>query len=285
MKVIRARTAGFCFGVTRAIEIAERAAESGKRPLYTPGPLIHNRQVVDELAERGVEVEEDIARMRPGGTVIVRAHGITAERRREMEAKGLDILDATCPHVLQSQERLEEYTRKGFRAVILGDAAHAEVRALLGYVYTEAVVVASIEEARAVEFAPPVCVLAQTTFHASLYGRIVDVLRERYADAVVFDSICSSTAARQREAAELARRVEAVVVVGGRHSANTVRLAEIAREAGVPAFLVEEAAELDLAEMACFATVGVTAGASTPAEAIDGVAAALEALAGEKDNS
>jgi len=281
MRVEVARTAGFCMGVTRAMDLALDAARRAGKPLYTLGPLIHNRQAVETLQTEGVKIAGEPAEVPDGAAVIIRAHGVRPEVRGEIENRGVEIIDATCPHVLASQRRIAEASAAGYSVAIVGDREHAEIRGLVGHARTPCAVVSTAEEVAKLSLPEPLCIIAQTTFSKSTYERIVAEARRRWPGIRVFDSICSSTEARQREVAEMARQVDAIVVVGGRHSANTLRLAELARSSGRRTVHVENAGELDIAELAGAGLVGVTAGASTPGWVIDEVVERL--VGGEPD--
>jgi 4-hydroxy-3-methylbut-2-enyl diphosphate reductase len=249
-------------GVRRAVDIAQAASrEAGT--VYTHGPLIHNTQAVEFLRSRGVVPLDDADEKTPE-RLVIRAHGIATSERNRLEGAGVECIDATCPHVLASQRRIEKASEQGREIVLVGDPDHAEVRGLVGHASTRVHLISSTEEARSLEAGGPLCVLAQTTFHAEAYQEITEVLRERFEDLQIHDSICRATAERQEEARKLATECDAMVVVGGRHSANTVRLAEVARQTGKPTWHVETAEELPVAELSRFGTVGVTAGASTP---------------------
>jgi 4-hydroxy-3-methylbut-2-enyl diphosphate reductase len=278
MKVELARTAGFCMGVTRAMEMALEAARSGIRPLYTLGPLIHNRQAVETLQAEGIRIVESPEEVPPGAGVIIRAHGVRPEVREALARRGARIIDATCPHVLASQRRIAEQSAAGASVIIVGDRDHAEIRGLVGHARGPVAVVGSVEELSGVSLPPPLCLIAQTTFSERTYAAVVAEARRRFPDLTVFESICSSTEDRQREVRELSARVDAIVVVGGRNSANTMRLAEVARFSGKPVVHVESAEELSLAALGGARLVGVTAGASTPSwvigEVVDKLAAA-----------
>jgi (E)-4-hydroxy-3-methyl-but-2-enyl pyrophosphate reductase len=277
MKVELARTAGFCMGVTRAMEMALQAARSGIRPLYTLGPLIHNRQAVESLRAEGILTVDNPEEVPAGAGVIIRAHGVRPEVREVLDGRGARIIDATCPHVLASQRRIAEQSAAGASVIIVGDRDHAEIRGLVGHARGPVAVVSSVEELSGIGLRPPLCIIAQTTFSESTYEAIVVEARRRFPGIAVFESICSSTQDRQREVRELSGRVDAVVVVGGRHSANTLRLAEVARSSGKSVVHVESAAELDVSALAGAWLVGVTAGASTPSwvigEVVDKLAA------------
>jgi 4-hydroxy-3-methylbut-2-enyl diphosphate reductase len=264
MRVKLAKTAGFCMGVRRAMNAVLEAANRPEGSLSTLGPLVHNRQAMEMLATRRVKVVSS-----PGeaecGTLFIRAHGVTPEVRRSAERPGLEVRDMTCPHVRRAQIAVERHADRGYHSIIIGDAGHAEVVGLLGHARGRGFVVGSEEE---IETLPPdlekVCVVAQTTQNARRFHELAPLVEARYPGAVVHDTVCSATDDRQNEVRRLAREVGAVIVVGGRHSANTVRLAEIAREEGATTLHVETAEELDAEELARFRSVGITAGASTP---------------------
>lgn len=276
MKVIVAGSAGFCWGVRRAVERARAEAARSPGPVFTDGPLIHNEHMIRRLREEGI-VETDRPETLEGGTLIIRAHGIPPDRRQALRALPLRLVDATCPDVARIQGIVRKHAAAGFDIVIFGDDGHAEVLGLLGFAAGRGRVVTS---AKAVAGLPPlgkVCLVSQSTQFPSDYGQVADAVRARYPGAVVFDTICEATKSRQDEIRELAGRVDAFVVVGGRQSANTLRLAELAATLR-PAFHVQSARELDPAALAGVRTIGLTAGASTPASVIEEVRRALEEL-------
>ena len=276
MKVLRASVLGRCMGVRRAVGIAqETARREGGREVYTIGPLIHNPQAVAELAREGVVAisESELDGRISGAAVVVRAHGVPPSMAERLEALGARVVDATCPRVLASQRKARDFHLRGFSVAIAGDAGHGEVLGIAGYA-PGAVVVGGPEEARAAVLEPPVALIAQTTIRREEYEAIRDALAERFPDLAVVDSICPCTAERLESLARLAEEVDAVVVVGGRNSANTARLLAAARDRGKPAWLVETSAELP-AEVFGYGRVGLTAGASTPESLIDEVEAGL----------
>jgi len=270
MRIIVARTAGFCMGVRRAMEMAVKALASAPPPVRSSGPLIHNRQVVALLAARGLKSENA-----SGGTVVIRAHGVSADERQRLAAGAGAVVDASCPHVLASQRCAQAAVAAGKDVVLVGDAGHPEITALASYC-EKAYIVADEETARQVALTRPFAVIAQTTFDRERYRRICDILQERFPNCVVHETICAATRQRQEEAAALARQTDALVVVGGKHSANTRRLAEIGRSLGKPVFHVENADEICIDDFKGFQTVGVTAGASTPGWLTEEVIAKLE---------
>jgi len=263
--IVLARTAGFCMGVRRAVRMVLSAADEPRRPrpIRTHGPLIHNRQVLQVLEARQVRA------LREGepagrGTVVIRAHGLSREEREALEADGCDLLDATCPHVSRLQRIVAEHAGRGCACVVVGDAGHAEVTGALSYAGGAGYIVSGPEQ---VDELPPlekVVVVAQTTQDEAVFRRTVERLRARFPGCVTFDTICRSTELRQAEARELAGRVDAMIVAGGYHSANTRRLAEISRATGTPTFHVETERDLDVDAVLRYETVGLTAGASTP---------------------
>ncbi len=279
MIVKRADTLGVCMGVRRALAIVERAlAENPGVPIYTLGPLIHNTRVVEEFRRRGVVPIEDVSGVRRG-IVVIRAHGIGPRQREECERAGLRLIDATCPHVLKVHEIVRQHAARGFNAIIVGDADHGEVKGIRGYAGGSSVI-ASIAEARTVELPPRCIVVGQTTFKKAEYERICHILKLRKPDIVVFDTSCAATETRQESLLALAKEVDAILVVGGRHSANTCWLLQTALLTGRPSWHIEGAAEIP-AEVSSYPIVGISAGASTPDAVIQEVEEALRAAGRE----
>jgi 4-hydroxy-3-methylbut-2-enyl diphosphate reductase len=263
VKVVLARTAGFCIGVKRALELVLKAINENHAKIYTYGPLIHNPQVLDLLRERGIkvlQVGEDV----PPGLVVIRAHGIPPQERSLLEGGGGPIIDATCPRVAKVQAIIRRWAARGYATLIVGDADHPEVRGLLGYTEGRGYVVSTSQDAAALPDLKDLIVVAQTTQSESHFEARVRDITARFPQAQIFNTICDATASRQAEVQELARQAEALVVVGGRNSGNTQRLVEISQATGIPTYQVETEQELDLVEMSRYQTVGVTAGASTP---------------------
>jgi 4-hydroxy-3-methylbut-2-enyl diphosphate reductase len=275
MKVILARTAGFCMGVKRALELVLKAINQNQGHIYTYGPLIHNPQVLELLKERGIAILNP-GEMIPDGLVVIRAHGIPPQERQELEEAGNRVIDATCPRVSRVQAIIRRWARQGYATLIVGDADHPEVRGLLGHTDGQGYVVATAAEVAALPELQDVIVVAQTTQSGSQFNARVAEIRARFPQARIFNTICDATASRQGEVQELAQQVEALVVVGGRNSGNTQRLVEISRNAGIPTYHVETEQELDLGEMSHYHTVGVTAGASTPHWLISNVVSTLK---------
>ena len=262
MRILLADTAGFCMGVKRAVNLALDLAGKREENIYTIGPLIHNPQTVEMLAKKGVKVVNAIEDV-DCGTIIIRAHGITPEHKGQIMDSGREYFDATCPLVLRIHSTIGRYAGKGYTTVIVGDKGHAEVAGLMGYADGRGVVV---EEEADLEQVPHdmLCVVAQSTQNRSFFEKIVEKLKARGSDIKVFDTICDATTERQEEVRMLAGKAAAMVIVGGRNSANTRRLVEISRSLNVKTFHVENEEELDEKELARCENVGVTAGASTP---------------------
>ena len=278
MNVILAKNAGACYGVQRALDMALGApGESGKA--YTLGPLIHNPGVVAGLRERGV-FEVDSLDDVQDGTIIIRSHGVTPEVHDAVEAKGLPVLDATCPHVERAQKAAAELARKGCRVVVVGEEGHPEVEGLRAWARREGAkvdVVPSPDDVPS-DLRAPVGVVVQTTQRRENLDAIVERIVEQGIEPEVKRTICFATRQRQDAAAELAGQVDAMVVIGGRNSSNTTRLAEICSAECPRAFHVESVDEISADWFAGCQTVGVTAGASTPESQITAVVDYLEAL-------
>lgn len=277
MEVVIAHSAGFCMGVRRAIEIALDVAADEKGPVYTYGPLIHNPQELEELRRKGVIVLSDENEL-PKAPIIIRAHGVTPAVHSRLSREAQRVVDVTCPKVARIQKRIEEYSSRGYAVVIAGDADHPEVVGLLGHARGNAYVVSSAGEVDALPPLQRVVLVAQTTQDQEVFEAIRDRLTARFPQAEALSTICESTHRRQNGAREVAARVEAMVVIGGRNSANTRRLAEICTALGKPTYHIETADELPFEELRRFGRVGVTAGASTPAWIIEEVVRALAAV-------
>jgi (E)-4-hydroxy-3-methyl-but-2-enyl pyrophosphate reductase len=274
MKIRLAKTAGFCMGVRRAVDmVLDLQRDSPPLPVVTYGPLIHNPQTLELLKSRGVcEVDrvEDIRR----GTVVIRAHGISPQERGRLEAKGVLIIDATCPRVARVQAVIRKHAGRGHFCVIVGDEDHPEVRGLTGFAAAGGIAIPDGQARDAVESVPsdrPVCVVAQTTQEEQTFDQVVAILRERCSEIHVYDTICDSTKKRQDEVGRIAQQADFIVVVGGKGSGNTRRLVKVARAQGVEALHIETADEIPPEALAGVEVVGVTAGASTPNWQIRGV--------------
>ncbi len=267
MKVRLARTAGFCMGVRRAMELALSTVHDQPGDICTYGPLIHNPQVLDLLAGKGIRVVREIPPPGSvqGGTAIIRAHGVPPQDKQRLQAAGFSqVVDGTCPRVIRVQAIIRRAARRGSAVVIVGDPEHPEVVGLKAHAEEMGWVVNRPEEVGGLPHLERVVAVAQTTQSQSLFEEVIAQLTRRFGPVEVHDTICEATHRRQDEVLRLASEVDGVVVVGGRDSGNTKRLAQLAAQGGRPAFLVETEADLDRARLAELGSVGVTAGASTP---------------------
>ncbi|MDH3393441.1 MAG: 4-hydroxy-3-methylbut-2-enyl diphosphate reductase [Desulfobulbaceae bacterium] len=280
MKVLLAKHAGFCMGVRRAVETTLDMLHHEQHGLATFGPLIHNPQVLDLLKERGVTILKEIPD-HAEGSIIIRAHGVPPQQKKNLEATGAKVKDATCPRVLKVQAIIKKHHKQGYTTVIIGDRNHAEVDGLLGYAAPSGIVISNEEEARALTLENPYIIVSQTTQDENAFNAISQLILDHHPDGKVFNTICDSTHKRQDEVRNLCAQVEAMVVVGGRTSANTMRLGEIAESMGCPVFVVETEEELDLTSLRQYNCVGVTAGASTPTWMINRVVRTLESIPGK----
>jgi (E)-4-hydroxy-3-methyl-but-2-enyl pyrophosphate reductase len=286
-RVRLAKNAGFCMGVRRAVDIALDASRKKNGPIYTYGPLIHNPQVLQILEGKGIEplTQEDVEKgVCPGGksgTLIIRAHGVGPTERRKIKEAGVKVLNATCPHVGKVQGIINRHAKNGYSVVIAGEKDHAEVVGLLGYAQGKGYVINNREELESLPPMDKVCFVAQTTQDQKRFRTLAEEMQKKYPGVKVFDTVCDSTHRRQEEILAMGKRVEAMVVVGGRGSGNTRRLAKISEDAGVPTFHVETEKDLDLQALSRYSIIGVTAGASTPNWLILGVVDRLQDLWGK----
>ncbi|MDZ4180625.1 MAG: 4-hydroxy-3-methylbut-2-enyl diphosphate reductase [Coriobacteriia bacterium] len=276
MRVEVARFAGVCYGVERALELAEKAAASAAT-VHTLGPLIHNPQAVAELKEAGVVVAGCLDEV-DDGTLVIRSHGVDPAIIDQAREKGLDVVDATCPHVSKAHQAARQLTADGYAVVIVGEADHPEVEGIMAHAGGEALVVQSANEIPERLPSRKIGVVVQTTQSASRLAEVVAAIVPRVRELRVYNTVCSATAKRQMSAGELAGTVDVVVIVGGHNSGNTTRLAEICSAVNPRTHHVETAEELDASWFADAESVGVTAGASTPDKQMRGVIEAIEAI-------
>jgi 4-hydroxy-3-methylbut-2-enyl diphosphate reductase len=276
MKIFLADKAGFCFGVKRAINTAYEAA--GKGHVYCLGPLIHNPQEVERLRKAGIETVTDFSTLKPGDSLIIRSHGVPPHVLTQARDMGLTIIDLTCPFVGKAQRDAEVLQKEGYQVVVVGEKKHPEVQSILGYAGEDAIVVETGEDIEGLKLRARLGVVAQTTQSYSNFSEIVLKLLRLSKELKVFNTICSSTKERQNAASVLASQVDVVLVVGGRNSANTSRLATLCRQEGKPTYHIEVAEEIQAKWLEGIRTIGVTAGASTPDWVVDGVLARLKQL-------
>ncbi len=276
MNVILAKSAGFCFGVKRAVDMVYKEAGRGDTPIYTYGPIIHNEEVVSDLEAKGVRVIEDVDELRdaPKETVIIRSHGVGPSVYREIQKLGFEIVDATCPFVLKIHRLVEQHSREGERIVIIGNASHPEVAGIREWSEdAQTTIIGSREEAEnfTVKDGKKVCIVSQTTFNYNKFQELVEIISEKGYDIIVLNTICNATEERQTEAARIAAEVDAMIVIGGRSSSNTQKLFEICKKECNNTYYIQTVKDLDLTCLKSIDNVGITAGASTPNKIIEEV--------------
>ncbi|NBK93117.1 4-hydroxy-3-methylbut-2-enyl diphosphate reductase [bacterium 1XD21-13] len=275
MEVKLAKTAGFCFGVQRAVDTVHTQIEEGSAPIYTYGPIVHNETVVQELEEKGVQVlntKEELASLEEG-TVIIRAHGVGKHIYDLLEQKGLHLVDATCPFVRKIHRIVQKEGALGRSILIIGSAKHPEVEGIRGWCSTPSYVVESVEEAQnfTIASSEKLCVVSQTTFNYKKFKDIVEIISKKGYDIIVLNTICSATEERQTEARQIASQVDAMIVIGGSHSSNTQKLFEICKKECENTYHIQELEDLDFKASQSIRCVGITAGASTPKKIIEEV--------------
>jgi (E)-4-hydroxy-3-methyl-but-2-enyl pyrophosphate reductase len=278
MKIRKAIHAGYCWGVERALDIVtETAAAHPGETVRTLGPIIHNPHVVQSLEEKGVQSVNDLDEL-SSGTVIIRTHGVPPETYDHARAKGLNVVDATCPLVTLVQNKAKQLVQEGYHLVIFGNPRHPEVIGTIGHAGGKATVIEHPEDVEKVHLPKRVGVVVQTTQETELLAALLAHLAPRCKEVKIFNTICNPTIERQEAARELARDVQVVIVVGGKNSSNTRHLAEVCREEGATAYHIEDATELEPQWVKGIANVGITAGASTPGWLMDQVIERLEQL-------
>ncbi len=280
MRVEVAKTAGFCFGVRRAVEMVYSEAEENPGKVYTMGPIIHNEQVVNDLAEKGVHVIDDDLRdvitqsPVPGDAVIVkRSHGITKEMNEKLKETGCKIADATCPFVSKIHKIVQEKSREGYHIVIIGSPNHPEVVGIRGWAEGPCTVVETGEDARNMHLPldTKIWIVSQTTFNYDKFSKFVEIIEELGYHVVVTNTICNATKERQKEALELARRSDVMIVIGGKHSSNTQKLYDICLSQCKNTYYIQKLDDLVTVNFQSDSSVGITAGASTPNTIIEEV--------------
>lgn len=280
MELIIAETAGFCMGVDMALNKLDKAVRNPSRSgvIHTLGPIIHNPQVLERYQKLGVKQTDGTIPLAPADMVIIRAHGIPRQVQDAFERQGVELIDATCPKVKKAQVLIQKQAEQGKHLLLFGERDHPEVKGLISYA-PEHTVFESLEELRGLKLSKEVTyfLAAQTTQDRDSFSHIRDYLHVHIDPAMsILDTICTATKDRQEEVRNLSKRVQAMIVVGGKSSGNTRRLAQIAREAGVFTVHVETAGELPLRELQAFERIGLTAGASTPSWVIEEVAMTLK---------
>jgi 4-hydroxy-3-methylbut-2-enyl diphosphate reductase len=272
MRVVLAQPRGFCAGVERAIEIVERALEKYGPPIYVRHEIVHNRHVVERLRAKGARFVDDLHEIPPGSVTIFSAHGVSSAVEDAAERRDLPVIDATCPLVSKVHSEGQRYAAQDREIVLIGHAGHPEIEGTMGRINGKVHLISKAEEVARLKVGDPqkLAYITQTTLSVDDTKAVIDALRERFPSIVGPDTkdICYATQNRQRAARELALAVDVVLVVGAANSSNSNRLREIAAEQGVPAYLIADADALDPAWLAGAGSVGITAGASAPAELV-----------------
>ncbi len=269
---------GYCFGVMRAMRLIEEGLESFGGAIHTLGDVIHNPLEVERLRTLGVHPVETLDEVPEGGSLVLRAHGVSPDLVDEARRRGIRILDATCPFVQLSQRHVKRFAEESVQVIIIGDREHPEVRGIAGHAGESAIVVRNALEAGCVAPLDKAGVVIQTTFSRSEAEEIIEALGRRVRDLRVRDTICQATEAREKAMFALARDVDCLLVVGGRNSSNTVRLHQRCVDSGVPAYLIESAEDMDPEWFSAVRKIGLTTGTSTPAWIIDAVLSRLDEI-------
>ena len=273
MKINIAKSAGFCFGVKRAVDTVYK--ESSKKNVYTFGPIIHNDEVVADLERQGVHVINDSEDFKSlsEGTIIIRSHGVSKAIYDEILNAGLDLVDATCPFVRKIHKIVERESGDGRVIIIIGNNHHPEVEGIMGWCHTHPIVIENREQAEGIELDADtkISIVSQTTFNYNKFKELVEIISKKRYDIVVLNTICNATKERQTEARQIAARVDAMVVIGDKRSSNTQKLFEICKEECLNTYYIQTLDDLDINQLRSVESVGITAGASTPNKIIEEV--------------
>ncbi len=277
MNVELAKTAGFCFGVKRAVDTVYQQIEQYRgEKIFTYGPIIHNEEVIKDLRSRGVEVlnDEEELKTADADVVVIRSHGVAKYIYDILEERGITCVDATCPFVKKIHKIVAEKSAEGSYIVIVGNGEHPEVQGIRGWAGEQVTVVQTPEDAERFELPDKdqkVCIVAQTTFNYNKFKELVEIISKKRYDIVVLNTICNATKERQTEARQIAARVDAMVVIGDKRSSNTQKLFEICKEECLNTYYIQTLDDLDINQLRSVESVGITAGASTPNKIIEEV--------------
>lgn len=276
MNVKLAKSAGFCFGVKRAVNMVYDRIGQTDMPIYTYGPIIHNEEVVKDMESKGVHVVEDLSTLAtlPKGIIIIRSHGISKSEYDQMQEEGFEIVDATCPFVLKIHRLVREYSMKGHYIIIVGNENHPEVQGIRGWVEESGVsIIATKEDADnfVLPDAVPVTIVSQTTFNYNKFQELVEIITKKGYDINVLNTICNATEERQTEARSIAKESDAMIVIGGKSSSNTQKLFEICKNECANTYYIQTSSDMDYTKLRSINNVGITAGASTPNNIIEEV--------------
>ena len=275
MKVEVAKSAGFCFGVQRAVDSVYSEIEKGKKPIYTFGPIIHNEQVVADLETKGIKVINTVDELKKlnEGTVVIRSHGVPKEIYDILEKQHINIVDATCPFVKKIHNIVSDESKKDKVIIIIGNNNHPEVEGIKGWVKGPVFVINEEEQIEKIGDLKnkSVCIVSQTTFNHNKFKYLVEIIKKKGYDINVVNTICNATHVRQVEAQKIASKVDAMIVIGGKRSSNTQKLYDICKEECNNTYYIQTLDDLDLCELESLESIGITAGASTPNNIIEEV--------------
>ena len=275
MEITVAKSAGFCFGVQRAVDSVYKELEENSGKIYTFGPIIHNEQVVEDLNKRGIEVIDTVEQLKKikEGTVVIRSHGVAKEIYDILEQQKLKMVDATCPFVKKIHNIVLDESNNGKTIIIIGNDNHPEVEGIKGWVNGEVIVINKEEQIEKLSLPEQTkaCIVSQTTFNHNKFKYLVEIIRKKGYDITVVNTICNATHVRQVEAQKISSKVDGMIVIGGKNSSNTQKLYDICRNECENTFYVQTVKDLNLHEMKSLKSIGITAGASTPKNIIEEV--------------
>ena len=275
MEITVAKSAGFCFGVQRAVDSVYKELEENSGKIYTFGPIIHNEQVVEDLNKKGIEVIDTVEQLKEikEGTVVIRSHGVAKEIYDILEQQKLKMVDATCPFVKKIHNIVLDESNNGKTIIIIGNDNHPEVEGIKGWVNGEVIVINKEEQIEKLSLPEQTkaCIVSQTTFNHNKFKYLVEIIRKKGYDITVVNTICNATHVRQVEAQKISSKVDGMIVIGGKNSSNTQKLYDICRNECENTFYVQTVKELNLHELKSLKSIGITAGASTPKNIIEEV--------------
>lgn len=275
MEITVAKSAGFCFGVQRAVDSVYKELEENSEKIYTFGPIIHNEQVVEDLNKRGIEVIDTVEQLKKikEGTVVIRSHGVAKEIYDILEQQKLKMVDATCPFVKKIHNIVLDESNNGKTIIIIGNDNHPEVEGIKGWVNGEVIVINKEEQIEKLSLPEQTkaCIVSQTTFNHNKFKYLVEIIRKKGYDITVVNTICNATHVRQVEAQKISSKVDGMIVIGGKNSSNTQKLYDICRNECENTFYVQTVKDLNLHELKSLKSIGITAGASTPKNIIEEV--------------
>ena len=275
MEITVAKSAGFCFGVQRAVDSVYKELEENSGKIYTFGPIIHNEQVVEDLNKKGIEVIDTVEQLKEikEGTVVIRSHGVAKEIYDVLEQQKLKMVDATCPFVKKIHNIVLDESNNGKTIIIIGNDNHPEVEGIKGWVNGEVIVINKEEQIEKLSLPEQTkaCIVSQTTFNHNKFKYLVEIIRKKGYDITVVNTICNATHVRQVEAQKISSKVDGMIVIGGKNSSNTQKLYDICRNECENTFYVQTVKDLNLHELKSLESIGITAGASTPKNIIEEV--------------